>query len=186
MRRYFIKLKVINCLRVGLLTLFSCSNVPTASIPSGLIDSAGKPFYLSDSFGRVNSGTFIKDGSEGSIFKTTFPNAKKAQQYAMERRLLILRNYETLIEPYFGTTDAQNCQSNLKSDILEINDQKFLAVLQLLTYGPKRLLHDCLVQNNTHWVNIEFLVCGSIFYDVRIYSLINKPRPEYRPKFGCE
>ncbi len=120
----------------------------------------------------------------GTVMKMEFSDHQKARTYAMERRLLILRKFEVMIEPYFGTANAQSCQSNLSSDLLKSNKSTLTALLQLPVSGEEHVIHDCLVENNTHWVNIELLVCDKNFYDIRQYSPI-KSKPDYKDKFTC-
>lgn len=124
-------------------------------------------------------------GYEGTVSILSFSGRKEAKEYAMERRLLLLRKFETLIEPYFGTENAVECSGNLRTDLLKIEDHQLYVGLQLLSQGAERLIHDCLMENNSHWVNIEFLVCGNKFYDIRTYAPIKEKRPAYHQNFFC-
>lgn len=121
---------------------------------------------------------------QGSVTRFEFDSHEKAKSYAMERRLLILRKFEVLIEPYFGTANAKDCENNLKSGYLDSSDKKFSALLQLPVNGPARTIHDCLTKNNSHWANIQFLVCDRHLYDIRTYADIFK-KEAYEPKFRC-
>ncbi len=128
---------------------------------------------------------FQHDGISGTIRKLTFQSAKEAQTYAMERRLLIVRKFETLVEPYFGTVNAKECGENLKSDLLQIKVDELHATLHLVTKGPDRIIHDCLVENNTDWAHIEMLACKNNFYDIRLYRSLNEKLLVYKPYFKC-
>lgn len=121
---------------------------------------------------------------EGSVTRMEFENHAKAKAYAMERRLLILRKFEILTEPYFGTANAKDCQDNLKSGFIETHHRSFTALLQVPVKGKEKTIHDCLAKNNTHWANIQFLVCDHHVYDIRTYTSINS-KDTYQPKFEC-
>ncbi len=108
-----------------------------------------------------------------------------AKTYAMERRMLILRKFEVLVEPYFGTANAKDCQDNLKSSLLKSDHSMFNSVLQVPVTGESRIIHDCLKKNNSHWVNIQFLVCQNVMYDIRFYVPIQETLP-YRVMFSCD
>lgn len=120
----------------------------------------------------------------GTINSYQFPDSARARSYAMERRLLILKKFEVLHEPYFGTANAKNCSENLRSDFLKVNKDSVSALLQLPVNGEEKIIHDCLIENNSYWANIQFLSCGSKVYDIRTYTEISK-RPEYTPGFVC-
>lgn len=131
-------------------------------------------------------GSPVKMSDSLTIHHIEFETELLARQYAMERRLLVLRKFETMIEPYFGTVNAKNCRENLKSDILISSEGQFVAVIKLLSYGPERLLHDCLEANNTDRVMIEFLVCDKNFYDIRNYYPLAQENPPYRQNYFCK
>lgn len=116
--------------------------------------------------------------------RMAFDSHTKAKAYAMERRLLILRKFEILTEPYFGTANAKDCQDNLKSGFIEAGNRSFTALLQVPVKGEEKMIHDCLAENNSHWANIQFLVCDNHFYDIRTYTSINA-KDSYQPKFEC-
>lgn len=122
---------------------------------------------------------------EGLVSRLEFEDNAKAKSYAMERRLLILRKFEDLVEPYFGTANAKDCQNNLRSEHLETKDKSLSILLQVPVRGEEKVIHDCLKKNNTHWANIQFLVCDRNVYDIRTYTLISK-KDSYEPKFRCK
>lgn len=91
-----------------------------------------------------------------------------------------------MVEPYFGTANANECHENLKSSEIEHQDQTFRAVIQLLSSGPERIIHDCLIVNNSHWLKVEFVTCKNVFYDIRTYSPVSGTRPDVSSEFKCE
>lgn len=149
-------------------------------------DSNGQEISVPDSFemGKVIDVKHL--GQDSTLFSLKFDDFKKASQYAMERRLLILRKYETFIEPYFGTPSSEECTNNLRSSMLEVDEKKLISILSLLTFGENRILNDCLIKNNTHWVQIELLVCDQVFYDLRTYYPIGGSKPDYKQSIFCE
>lgn len=102
----------------------------------------------------------------------------------MERRLLLLKKFDSLVEPYFGTANSKNCKENLKSSLLSRTEFSMSAVLHVPSFGEKHVIHDCLIQNNTDWAHIEFLTCGEVFYDIRFYRPLSQ-RIEYQQFFSC-
>lgn len=158
--------------------LLSCSAKQVASKVSRGSNPVEKLFQ-EGSIKSVPIGDF-----ETTVSELTFDNATEAKSYAMERRLLILRKFETLVEPYFGTVNAKSCQGNLKSSKLSKTDLSLSAVLQVPTNGENHVIHDCLIENNTSWAHIEFLTCGKRFYDIRVYFPITES-PAYEQLFHC-
>jgi hypothetical protein len=120
----------------------------------------------------------------GTVKRFDFDTSQKAKSYLMERRLLILKKFEVLREPYFGTDNAKYCSDNLKSDYLVISPSSASALLQLPVRGENKIIYDCLSENNSHWANIHFLSCGSTAYDIRLYFEISS-RPLYQIGFAC-
>jgi hypothetical protein len=170
-----------------MLLLLSCTTRSTSTINlNNLQTSEGEKIEIPDSieFGKLLQ--FKHQNLEASILALKFDNYMMASKYAMERRLLVLRKFETFVEPYFGTKSADECQSNLESSKLDVDENKLISVLTILTFGKDRLIKDCLLRNNTDWVRIELLVCGDTFYDVRTYSPVSGPRPEYKQTVFCK
>jgi hypothetical protein len=141
---------------------------------------------IPDSLSPGEKINFTDGERSGVLYKLVFDSAKEASTYAMERRLLILRKFETLIEPYFGTVNAKKCSENLQSHLLMITEDSFHATLQLLTKGSERVIHDCLRENNTDWAHIELVVCKESFYDIRIYSPAKAKPLDYKSYFECK
>lgn len=131
-----------------------------------------------------NNGTPIQN-LRGTIKEIEFKNNQDAKTYAMERRLLLLRKFEIISEPYFGTANAKRCTDNIQSTLLETTENSMKAVMQILTNGEDRIIYDCLEENNTDWAHIEFVVCDRVFYDIRVYHPIDK-KPEYKSLFRCK
>lgn len=141
---------------------------------------------MSSDFEAGKEQSFYRDGIQGTVFNLDFATEKEAKQYAMERRLLLLRKFETLVEPYFGTALAKECGDNILSHHLDNVPGKLHLLLQIPVKGSTKLIHDCLKENNTEWANIEFIVCGKTFYDVRTYTSITLKRPKYEPRITCQ
>jgi hypothetical protein len=152
----------------------------------GLQTINGKKLQIPEPFETGKPILFQFNGRSASVFSLKFEDFKKASQYAMERRLFLLRKFETFIEPYFGTSSADECQSNLEASLLEVDENTLISVLNILTYGQDRVIKDCLVKNNTDWVRIELLVCGNTFYDIRTYYPISDSKPEYKQTAYCK
>lgn len=168
-------------------TLLSCSSKSTSidnTLHLELED--GKRLEIPDSFAWSKLIPLKLKEDSATLFALRFKDFKQASQYAMERRLLILRRYETFIEPYFGTPSAEECQSNVDSTKLDVYENKLITVLTILTFGKDRMIKDCLLMNNTDWVRIELLVCGDTFYDIRTYFPVSGPRPEYKQTVFCK
>ena len=174
---------LVSCfLVISSILLFSCGQLEVARKPPAKDNSAAN--LLSEYFisGKIKGDR--KSDSLATVFHLTLPDPQSAMVYAMERRLFLLRKFETLIEPYFGTIHAKDCQNNIRSTLLKRSEETFSAVLQVPSYGPSRTIHDCLLQNNTDWAHIEFLTCGKDFYDIRFYTSIDAP-PPYQQVFSC-
>lgn len=165
-----------------LIFLSSCSSF--SPINQEIKADQGSPTGLPFKMEPAKAYEFKNSGLEGTVTKFTFGSFNEAKAYAMERRLLILRKFEVLIEPYFGTANAKNCQDNLDSSLLESDERNFQSLLQLPVKGSERTIHDCLTENNTHWAKVQFLVCDKNFYDIRTYSPIGQTQP-YKPLFSC-
>lgn len=128
---------------------------------------------------------YLNDEKSETLLIKTFQSTKEAQSYAMERRMLLLRKFERLVEPYFGTANAKECGRNLSYSPINTSDKSFLAVVQLLSKGNDRIIHDCLLINNTHWLKVEFITCGSTFHDYRSYIPLSKSKPDPSADFKC-
>lgn len=165
-----------------ILTVFgACSSLNREVVASDPI--LMRAFPVSFKNGQLYS--FETKSFEGSVTRMEFEDHSRAKTYAMERRLLILRKFEILTEPYFGTANARDCQDNLKSGFIEANHRSFTTLLQVPVKGEEKTIHDCLTKNNTHWANIQFLVCDNHVYDIRTYTSINS-KDSYKPKFECK
>lgn len=156
--------------------MFSCSSDKKLKNT----DSPDYQNYIKSGFIKTEDHSLNHLTIQHHIFK----NKEEAMSYAMERRLLLLRKFESLIEPYFGTANAKSCVTNLRSSILNRSDLSLSAVLVVPSLGEKRVIHDCLTEKNTDWAYIQFLTCDKNFYDIRFYSPISK-EINYQQFFSC-
>lgn len=168
-----------------LIFLFSCSSKFKSTKELGLKPLVGPSLSLSNELesGKVEQFNYI--GNEGTLFFLKLSSPKEAKQYAMERRLILIRKFENIIEPYFGSANAVTCKENIKTHLLSKTDQNLKAALQLLSFGEDRVLRDCLVEGNTHWLRVEMFACGSNFYDLRIYQPVTNKVLPYEFLFDC-
>lgn len=169
---------------VFIFTATSCSTIKGQG-SAELKNTLDLDLHLPETLISGEEGRFKENGISGTIRKLTFKTVQEAQTYAMERRLLIVRKFETLVEPYFGTANAKECGENLKSDLLQIGQEELQATLHLVTKGPDRIIHDCLVENNTDFVHIEMLTCKNNFYDIRLYRPLSEKPFGYQAYFKC-
>lgn len=168
-----------------LISLVSCSSVFNATKDLSLPDKSGEKYTLATNFTYGKVDEFTLNGNQGTVFALKLSSSEEAKEYVMERRLLLLKKFESIIEPYFGTANAVKCRDNIKSTILEKDENSLITVMQILSVGEERVLNDCLVENNTHWVKVEMLACGKIFYDIRTYQPISKGALPYETFFDC-
>lgn len=167
---------------IVLILSFSCTSRFSATKESELQTKSGEK--ISFSAKCTDRECFTFQDYKGSLSEIKFSSSDEAIKYALHRRLLLLRKFETLIEPYVGTKDAKVCSENLKSDFLELKNNHLYSVVEVPVRGPQRLIHDCLIENNTDWVHIEFIVCQKKFYDIRLYSSLDRPFID-QPFFQC-
>lgn len=167
------------------MSLVSCSSVPDATKELVLYSKDGGNIQLSknSSIGKVEEITL--GTNKGTIFSLKLGSNQEAKKYVMERRMILLKKFENIIEPYFGTANAVLCQENIKSDILINKNDSVHAVLQLLSLGENRVLNDCLAETNTHWLRVEMINCKDKFYDIRIYQPISQGPLPYETYFRC-
>lgn len=168
-----------------LISLVSCSSVSNATKELILPDVSGENHVLSKNFSYGKVDEFTLYGNQATVFALELSSVSEAKEYAMERRLILLKKFESIIEPYFGTANAVKCRDNIRSSILHKDENSLTAVLQLLSLGEERVLNDCLTETNTHWLRVEMLVCGNVFYDIRTYQPISQGALPYETFFNC-
>lgn len=161
--------------------LSSCRSVPKAIPVNDLHTGEGKVVNILPAKGA----SWRIAGTDKTIYRLELSSKKEAQEYLMERRLLLLRMFDVQSEPYFGTANAQECQDNLMDGKLLKKDQVLHVVIRLLARGKNLLIHDCLKKNNTHWLKVELLTCDSTFFDIRSPVLLSKPVPSMDFDFQC-
>lgn len=140
-----------------------------------------------------NSGYYLLKGKLkshrpeiiASVTTLSFKSPQEAMNFAIERRHMLLRHFDTLVEPYYGTANETNCENRLKSSLLTKSPHGIATVLHLLSAGPSHAIHDCQPQNNTDWAHIEFITCGNEFYDIRFYKSLRESAIPYEQIFYC-
>ncbi len=110
---------------------------------------------------RINNFHFLK---------YQFDDYKVAYNFALNKRLLLQRMYETTSEPYFGKPEEKLCSSNidLSGKIHKFNDFFSSFKLKMLS-NENYVLGDCLLENNSFIAHYSFFICKENVFEIRQY-----------------
>lgn len=170
---------------VGLSSFFfisGCSHTPKneISLPFKILDSRTyKTKYFTKSSDYKFEGSF-HNGQQFIIFDDSFSDFELARNHFLNRRLMLQRNFQSHIEPYFGLVDKTDCVglANLTGDIVKDkadNESFFLDFPVDLQLNP----WDCGKGNAPLMAHYEFHSCkkSDKVIEARIYSTVSQTRP---------